>query len=90
VTPKINAGFTQAAIAGLAAKEDFSNVKLKRSDSTSHIGEYPPYNDVMLMQIKGMIPTQEALFSLMYIQVYIRSTLLPNTPSRAVYRIAEQ
>jgi hypothetical protein len=62
VTPKINAGFTQAAIAGLAAKEDFSSVKLKRSDSTSHIGDYPPFNDVMLMQIKGMIPIREDLF----------------------------
>ncbi len=54
-TVKTNIGFTKEAIAGLAAKEDFSLVKLKRSDSISYVGEYPPFNDLMLIQIKGMI-----------------------------------
>ena len=47
-------GFTEAAIAGLAAKEDFSSIKLKRSDSSNkNAGLYPPYKELMLMQIKG-------------------------------------
>jgi supervillin len=46
-------GFTETALAGLASKEDFSNIKLKRSDSTTHNTEYPPFNDLMLIQIKG-------------------------------------
>ena len=48
--------FTESAIAGLAAKEDFSSVKLKRSDSSnnSHMGEYPPFKERMLIQVKGI------------------------------------
>ena len=53
----MNAGFTETAKAGLAAVEDFSAVKLKQSDSETlgHSGEVaPPYNDIMLIQIKGI------------------------------------
>jgi hypothetical protein len=46
-------GFTQEALAGLAAIEDYTSVKLKRSDS-NNVGEYAPYNDLMLIQIKGL------------------------------------
>ena len=57
ITPahKINIGFTDAAIAGLASKEDFTRVKLKRSESSSssYSGEFPPFHDLMLIQIKG-------------------------------------
>lgn len=52
----VNVGFTDAAKAGLAAIEDFSAIKLKQSDSEtlSHVGEVaPPFNDLMLIQIKG-------------------------------------
>ena len=49
-----DSGFTEAAIAGLAAKEDFSSIKLKRSNSTNKsAGLYAPYKELMLMQIKG-------------------------------------
>ncbi len=48
-------GFTEAALAGLASKEDFSSIKLKRSDSTAHTTEYPPFQDTMLIQIKGKL-----------------------------------
>lgn len=46
----------QEALAGLASKEDFSNVTLRKtSDSSarSALNEYLPYNDVMLLHVKG-------------------------------------
>jgi hypothetical protein len=46
-------GFTETALAGLAAIEDYTSVKLKQSDTISHLGEYPPFHDLMLIQIKG-------------------------------------
>jgi hypothetical protein len=53
---RVNQGFTEAALAGLAAKEDFSSVKLKTCDlSTSAQVEFPPYKDLMFLQIKGNI-----------------------------------
>ena len=51
---KVNQGFSEAALAGLAAKEDFASIKLKNSDAASTFQiEYPPYKDFMLLQIKG-------------------------------------
>jgi hypothetical protein len=55
---KTNVGFTEAAIAGLAAKEDFSAIKLKRARSHTHLGQYAPFNDFMLLQIKGKLKFQ--------------------------------
>lgn len=45
--------FTESAMAGLAAKEDYTAVKLKRSDSMTHIDDFPPFSDLMLLSIKG-------------------------------------
>jgi hypothetical protein len=50
-------GFTDTAIAGLAAVEDFSAIKLKHSNSETigYDGEQAsPFNDLMLIQIKGI------------------------------------
>ena len=54
-------GLTESALAGLAAKEDYTSVKLKRSNSLDHVGEYPPFKDLMLIQIKGK-PKSEVTF----------------------------
>lgn len=53
-----NQGFTKSALAGLASKEDFSSVKLKHYDSQNTLLSFSndyntPYNDIMLIQIKG-------------------------------------
>jgi hypothetical protein len=56
---KKDAGFTESARAGLAAKEDYTSVKLKRSDSLSHAGEHPPYKELMLIQVKGKKKTKK-------------------------------
>jgi hypothetical protein len=50
---KRDQGFTKAALAGLASTEDFTNIKLKTSDEATNVNEYPPYKDVMLVQVKG-------------------------------------
>ncbi len=50
---KKDKGFTKAALAGLAAKEDYTSVKLKNSDFVNHTGEFPPFSNLMLIQIKG-------------------------------------
>ena len=58
----VSVGFTDTAKAGLAAVEDFSAIKLKQSDSEtlSHVGEVaPPYNDLMLIQVKGNLITNQ-------------------------------
>ena len=56
---KQDKGFTKAALAGLQATEDYTSVKLKNSDYVNHAGEYPPFNDLMLIQIKGKIPNED-------------------------------
>ena len=45
----------QEALAGLASTEDFSNVTLRKTDASSRsaVSEYLPYNDVMLLHVKG-------------------------------------
>ena len=56
IITKANAGFTDTAIAGLAAVEDFSAIKLKHSDAETlgYNGEQAsPFNELMLIQIKG-------------------------------------
>ncbi len=52
---KLTGGFTETAMAGLAAVEDYTSVKLKRSNSSSHVGEFAPFSDFMLIQIKGKL-----------------------------------
>lgn len=44
--------FAQEALAGLASKENFSKVALKKADSFKGV-KYAPYNDVMLLHVKG-------------------------------------
>ena len=55
ITGKKDKGFTKAALAGLAAKEDYTSVKLKNSDYVNHFGEFPPFSSLMLIQIKGIV-----------------------------------
>jgi len=47
----------QEALAGLASTEDFSNVTLRKTDASSRsaVSEYLPYNDVMLLHVKGKL-----------------------------------
>ena len=45
--------FTESAMAGLAAKEDYTAVKLKRSDLMTHLDDFPPFLVNMLISIKG-------------------------------------
>jgi hypothetical protein len=49
----VHSGFTKDAMAGLAAKEDYTSVKLKNSCLVNHSGEYPSFSDLMLLHIKG-------------------------------------
>ncbi|KAF5297869.1 hypothetical protein FQR65_LT09894 [Abscondita terminalis] len=46
-----SSNFAVEALAGLASKEDFSSIALKRTSSWN--STYPPYKDLMLLQIKG-------------------------------------
>ncbi len=78
---KTNVGFTEAAIAGLAAKEDFSAIKLKRTRSHTHLGQYAPFNDFMLLQIKGNLIILMAFDKKNSIQINLRPKILPNKTS---------
>ena len=50
-----DAGFAQAALAGLASKENFKSVELRRSDSATlaHGQRLDPFSDLMLLHVKG-------------------------------------
>jgi len=48
------------ALAGLASKEDFTAVSLKKAASPSN-GNMLPYKDVMLLQVKGRRHVQTRL-----------------------------
>lgn len=51
-----DAGFAQAALAGLASTENFAKVSLRKTDETSsQIGtsRLEPYKDLMLLHVKG-------------------------------------
>jgi supervillin len=47
--------FAQEALAGLASKEDFTNVALRKTDmsSRSATSEHLPYTELMLLHVKG-------------------------------------
>ncbi|ELU02277.1 hypothetical protein CAPTEDRAFT_139004, partial [Capitella teleta] len=47
-----NSKFAREALAGLASKENFSKVTLKKADSFKGV-KYAPYKDLMLLQVKG-------------------------------------
>ncbi|XP_069770584.1 supervillin a isoform X2 [Narcine bancroftii] len=50
-----NSNFSEVALAGLASKEDFSNVNLRNVNSTEQVSNNSavPYKKLMLLQIKG-------------------------------------
>ncbi|GFN99886.1 supervillin [Plakobranchus ocellatus] len=58
-----DAGFAQAALAGLASSENFKQVELRRSDSASsaHGQRLDPFNDLMLLHVKGRRTVQTRL-----------------------------
>ncbi|GFR98405.1 supervillin [Elysia marginata] len=58
-----DAGFAQAALAGLASKENFKQVELRRSDSASlaHGQRLDPFSELMLLHVKGRRTVQTRL-----------------------------
>lgn len=55
-----NSSLAVEALAGLASKEDFTAVSLKKAASPSS-GNMLPYTDVMLLQVKGRRHVQTRL-----------------------------
>ena len=49
-----NSGFAVEALAGLASKENFSKVELRKTDSTG-ASRLDPYQPLMLIHIKGKL-----------------------------------
>lgn len=49
------------ALAGLASRENFSAVSLKKVEETPVVREMPPYTDLMLLQVKGRRHAQTRL-----------------------------
>jgi len=39
---------------GLASKEDFNKVALRKSESLSHPNKHRPFTDIMLIHVKGL------------------------------------
>lgn len=57
---KNNANLAVEALAGLASKEDFTAVTLKKS-SDEPVGTLLPFRDLMLLQVKGRRHVQTRL-----------------------------
>lgn len=55
-----NSPLAVEALAGLASKEDFTAVSLKKASSPSN-GNMLPYKDLMLLQVKGRRHVQTRL-----------------------------
>ncbi|CAI9716253.1 supervillin-like isoform X4 [Octopus vulgaris] len=59
-----DAGFAEAALAGLASKENFSKIELRKTDTSNPspgTNRYLPYKPIMLFQIKGRRHVQTRL-----------------------------
>ncbi|XP_042254766.1 supervillin a isoform X6 [Thunnus maccoyii] len=58
-----NSGFSEVALAGLASKENFSNVNLRSVNISEHMSNNSavPYKKLMLLQIKGRRHVQTRL-----------------------------
>ncbi len=73
-----NSGFSDVALAGLASKENFSNVNLRSvniSEQTSN-NSAVPYKKLMLLQVKGQSRKQVHLHSqhVLFFSIYFEFT----------------
>ena len=61
--PNVHSHLASEALAGLAAKEDFSHVQLKQGNTAVPNSEFVPYKKggKMLLQVKGRRPCQVRL-----------------------------
>ena len=60
-----DAGFAEAALAGLASKENFSKIELRKTDPSVPLPgghRYLPYKPLMLLHVKG----KQILLSFLY------------------------
>lgn len=48
-----NSGFSDVALAGLASKENFSNINLRSVSEQMSNNSAAPYKQLMLLQVKG-------------------------------------
>ncbi len=55
-----NSGFSDVALAGLASKENFSNVNLRSVNISEQMSNNSavPYKKLMLLQVKGQLSEQ--------------------------------
>ncbi|KAL5006122.1 hypothetical protein ScPMuIL_017280 [Solemya velum] len=56
-----DAGFAQAALAGLASRENFAKVELRKVGESGPYGGLEPYKDLMLLHVKGRKHVQTRL-----------------------------
>ena len=76
LTVKREAGFAVEALAGLASKENFSKVELRKTEPTSlpaSLATWHPFTDLMLLHVKGWY-SRYSVFSLYF---FISTVLVP-------------
>lgn len=86
-----NSSLAVEALAGLASKEDFSAVSLRKSSSTSavHNGStLLPYKEIMLLQIKGRRHIQTRLVEPTASSINSGDNFVLVTPSQVQYSTA--
>ncbi|XP_021351835.1 uncharacterized protein LOC110449351 isoform X3 [Mizuhopecten yessoensis] len=85
------AGFAQEALAGLASKENFSKVSLRKTaeQATSGTSRLEPYKDLMLLHVKGRRRVQTRLVEPVAMSINSGDCYVLVTPDKALTWIGE-
>ncbi|XP_060084350.1 uncharacterized protein LOC132563623 [Ylistrum balloti] len=85
------AGFAQEALAGLASKENFSKVSLRKTaeQATSGTSRLEPYKDLMLLHVKGRRRVQTRLVEPVAMSINSGDCYVLVTPEKALTWIGE-
>ncbi|XP_069108272.1 serine-rich adhesin for platelets-like isoform X2 [Argopecten irradians] len=85
------AGFAQEALAGLASKENFSKVSLRKTadQATSGTSRLEPYKDLMLLHVKGRRRVQTRLVEPVAMSINSGDCYVLITPDKAFTWVGE-
>ncbi|XP_078327129.1 uncharacterized protein LOC111123958 isoform X12 [Crassostrea virginica] len=84
------AGFAEAALAGLASKENFAKVALRKADSGSGMpSRLDPYKDLMLIHVKGRRKVQVRLVEPSAASINSGDCYILVTPDKVIQWVGE-
>ena len=84
-----NSGFAVEALAGLASKENFSKIELRKSDGASNNNRLEPYLPLMLLHIKGRRKVQCRLVEPSAVSINSGDCYVLVTPDKIIQWLGE-